>query len=127
MTLNLGTSHHFSGVFSRSQALDSGETDRTLAAAVRDGLLVRLRQGMYVDAGLYASCDDAGRHLLSARAALAAQQGRVALTGISAAALHGLTIYGDDLSAPHLVRLDRGSSSRTGRHSPPHRPHGHRA
>lgn len=111
MTLHLGDPTHFNaGVFSRAQALGSGETDRTLAAAVRDGLLVRLRQGMYVAADVYASCDDAGRHLLSVRAALAAQQGRVALTGLSAAALHGFAIFGGNLDVPHLVRLDRGSS-----------------
>jgi hypothetical protein len=111
MTLNLGTLNHSNGgVFSRAQALSFGETDRTLANAVRDGLLVRLRQGMYVAADVFASADDAGRHLLAARAAVTAQQGRVALTGISAAALHGLAIYDNNLDQPHLVRLDRGSS-----------------
>jgi hypothetical protein len=65
---------------------------------------------MYVAADLYSAADDAGRHLLSVRAALAAQQGRVALTGISAAALHGFAIYDQNLETPHLVRLDRGSS-----------------
>jgi hypothetical protein len=54
MTLNFGTlAHSNGGVFSRAQALSLGETDRTLAAAVRDGLLVRLRHGMYVAADLY--------------------------------------------------------------------------
>lgn len=111
MTSNLGRNYPFNGVvFSRAQALDSGETDRTLANAVREGRLVRLRQGMYVGADVFHAADEAGRHLLSARAAVAAQQGRVALTGISAAALHGFAIYGPNLDRPHLVRLDRGSS-----------------
>ena len=77
MTLNLGTSYHFAGVFSRSQALDSGETDRTLAAAVRDGLLVRLGRACTLTPAYTPRASDAGRHLLSAPAALAAQKGRV--------------------------------------------------
>src|SRR4029450_9299746 len=77
------------GFFSRAEALDCGETDRTLATARREGLIVRLRRGMYAPADLYNGSDDAGKHLLHARAALAAQQGEVALTGPSAAALHG--------------------------------------
>lgn len=103
--------HHINaGVFSRAEALARGETDRSLSAAVRDGLLVRLRRGMYVPADLYAACDDTGRHLLHARAAVASQRGRVALTGASAAALHGFAIYGSCLKNVHLVRLDSGSS-----------------
>ena len=98
------------GVFSRGQALDCGETDRTLLAAVRAGQLVRLRRGMYVAADTYQSCDDVGRHLLLARAVVADQRGRVAVTGITAAALHGFALYGQDLSVVHVVRLDAGSS-----------------
>jgi putative AbiEi antitoxin of type IV toxin-antitoxin system len=62
------------GFFSRAEAVDSGETDRTLATARREGLIVRLRRGMYAPADLYNASDDAGRHLLHARAALAAQR-----------------------------------------------------
>ena len=110
MTLNLGTLNHSNGgVFSRADAIAHGETDRTLRAAVREGLLVRLRHGMYVAADLYNACDESGRHVLTARACLAAQDGRVALTGSSAAALHGFAIYGDGTRAPQLVRLDGGS------------------
>lgn len=98
------------GVFSRGQALACGETDRTLLAAVREGRLVRLRRGMYVAAETYTSRDDTGRHLLLARAVLADQRGRVALTGMSAATLHGFVLYGQDLNVVHLVRLDGGSS-----------------
>jgi hypothetical protein len=98
------------GFFSRAQAVDSGETDRTLATARREGLIVRLRRGMYAPADLYNASDDAGRHLLHARAALAAQRGSVALTGPSAAALHGFALYQEDLAIVHLVRLDRGCS-----------------
>ena len=43
------------GIFSRAQALDCGETDRSLAGAVRDGALVRLRRGFYAPAETYAA------------------------------------------------------------------------
>ena len=100
------------GIFSRAEALDCGETDRSLADARRAGILVRLRRGMYAPADLYAGSDDTGKHLLHARAAVAAQGGEVALTGASAAALHGFAMYQQDLAVVHLVRLDRGSARR---------------
>jgi Transcriptional regulator, AbiEi antitoxin len=102
--------HPNRGFFSRAEAIDCGESDRTLAAARRAGLIVRLRRGMYAPADVYNANDDAGKHLLHARAALAAQHGAVALTGPSAAALHGFALYEEDLSVVHLVRLDRGCS-----------------
>lgn len=107
---NLGATR--GGVFTRAEALDSGESDRTLGEARRLGLLVRLRRGMYVRAETYNASDDAGKHLLHARAALAGQRGEVALAGASAAALHGFALYDQDLSTVHLVRLDRGPSRR---------------
>ncbi len=102
------------GFFSRAQALDSGETDRTLRRALRQGQIVRLRQGMYAPAEDLAQLDESARHLLLARSVLASQRGRVALTGPSAALLHGLDVWGHDLSVVHLLRLDQS----TGRRSP---------
>lgn len=104
---------HNGGVFSRAEAIDSGETDRSLAQAQRDGRIVRLRRGMYVAGEVHGSCDNTGRHLLLARAALAAQQGEVVLTGISAAALHGFALHDQDLSTAHLLRLDAGAGRRS--------------
>lgn len=103
------------GFFSRAEALDCGETDRTLANACRMGTIVRLRRGMYAPADVYQACDDAGKHLLHARAALAAQRGPVALAGRSAAALHGFALYQEDRPVVHLVRLDHGASREAAR------------
>ena len=100
------------GIFSRAEALQCGETDHSLADARRSGVLVRLRRGMYAPADIYAACDDSGKHLLHARAAIAAQRGDVALTGASAAALHGLALHQQDLSIVHILRLDEGASRR---------------
>ena len=118
MNCTLGQIVHANhGIFSRAEALDCGETDHSLGEARRAGLVVRLRRGMYAPADLYAACDDSGKHLLHARAAVAAQQGQVALTGASAAALHGFALYQQDLSMVHILRLDRGSSRRNARAS----------
>jgi hypothetical protein len=112
MTQNLGQIIEANGgIFSRAEALDCGETDRTLAAGVRDGVLVRLRRGFYAPAEIYAAANNASaKHVLYARAALAGQGGRVALTGASAAALHGFDIYDTSLDVVHLMRLDNGST-----------------
>jgi hypothetical protein len=67
---------------------------------------------MYAPADAYNGLDDAGKHLLHARATLAMQRGQVALTGPSAAALHGFALYGQDLGTVHILRLDHGSSRR---------------
>jgi Transcriptional regulator, AbiEi antitoxin len=111
MTQNLGEIIEANGgIFSRAQALDCGETDRSLASAVRDGALVRLRRGFYAPADIYAAANPAAKHVLHARAAIAGQRGRVALVGVSAAALHGFDIYDTSLDVVHLVRLDNGST-----------------
>jgi len=113
MNATLGQIIHANhGIFSRAEALDCGETDFSLGEARRAGLVVRLRRGMYAPADLYARCDDIAKHVLHARAAVASQQGKVALTGASAAALHGFALYQQDLSLVHIVRLDQGSSRR---------------
>ena len=104
--------HTNRGIFSRAEAIDCGETDQSLAAARRAGTVVRLRRGMYAPADLYAACDDTGKHLFHARAAVAAQGGPGALAGASAAALHGFAMYQQDLSVVHLLRLDAGSPRR---------------
>lgn len=111
MTQNLGQIIEANGgIFSRAQALDCGETDRSLAVAIREGVLVRLRRGFYAPADIYATANSSAKHVLHARAAIASQRGRVALTGASAAALHGFDIYGTCLDVVHLVRLDNGST-----------------
>ncbi|MFL6064809.1 MAG: type IV toxin-antitoxin system AbiEi family antitoxin domain-containing protein [Friedmanniella sp.] len=98
------------GVFTRAQALAAGIGDRELQWAVRVNVLVRLRRGCYSPAPHYAAQDEIGRYLLLARAAIACQLGPVALTSVTAAAVHGLDLYQQDLGVVHLVRLDAGSS-----------------
>lgn len=98
------------GYFTRGEAVAVGFSDDDLWEAVRSKAIIRLRRGAYAPRDLYLECDDLGRHVLLARAVVAAQRGTVALTGPSAAAVHGFTLYGHDLSKVHLVRLDGGSA-----------------
>lgn len=100
------------GFFTRAEALDCGYTDRDLADARRAGMVRRLRQGAYSPSAIYDAQDEVGRHLILARATVAWQRGAVALTGVSAAAAHGLTLVGHDLTTVQLVRLDGGASRR---------------
>jgi hypothetical protein len=96
----------------RREALALGETDQSLQAAVRAGVLVRLRYGVYAPTRSLADLDERARHLLLARACLAQQRGRVALAGPTAALLHGFDVFGHDLQTVHLARLDGGSARR---------------
>ena len=92
--------------FTRAQALALGESDRSLKAALRAGVVVRLRHGAYARSDDLAHMDDRQRHLLVARAAYAQQRGTVALAGPTAALFRGFAVYGHDLDVVHLARLD---------------------
>jgi len=94
------------GVFTRAQAIAAGLVDRDLRGLLQDRYLLRLRQGCYAPRAAFELLDAHGRHLLHARAAVACQLGPVALTGVTAAVLHGLDLYDADLGTVHLVRLD---------------------
>jgi hypothetical protein len=100
------------GFFTRQQALEQGETDQSLHAALRSGTLVRLRYGAYAPALGLADLDERARHLLLARACVAQQRGRVALAGPTASLFHGYDVFGHDLTIVHLARLDGGSGRR---------------
>jgi hypothetical protein len=96
--------------FTRREALELGETDQSLNAALRAGTLVRLRHGVYAYAHRLAGLEDEERHLLLARAAVAQQRGTVALAGPTAALERGIAVFGHDLRIVHLARLDGGSA-----------------
>lgn len=100
------------GFFTRAQALASGESDKSLQAALRAGRLVRLRHGAYARTDHVEGLDERQRHLLLARAALTQQRRPVALAGPSAALLRGYDVYGHDLGLVHLARLDRSNGRR---------------
>lgn len=104
---------HPDGLFLRHEAREHGLSDRDLRAAVADRVLVRVRQGAYVDHAVWSQAGDLGRHRIAARAVMLTHEGRVALSHVSGAAMHGLRIWGADLSKVHVTRLDGQSGRQT--------------
>lgn len=104
---------HDEPIFLRREALEHGYRDRDLRAALRDGVLVRVRHGAYVDAGAWRSADEVERFRLRGRAVLLTHP-HVALSHTSAAAEHGLRLHGADLGRVHVTRLDGDTGTPTG-------------
>ena len=99
-------------VSTRADLVAAGYQDRTIARLVRDGSLVRIRQGAYADGPLWRSLDDVGRHRLRARAVLRRAGTEVALSHVSAVLEHGGPTWGLDLSDVHITRLDHHAGRR---------------
>ncbi len=72
-------------------------------------MLRRVRQGAYCFGDVWAILDPEERHLLMARAVLRTTPGPVALSHTTALLLHGIDVWGADLSKVHVTRLDDGS------------------
>jgi hypothetical protein len=98
-------------VWLRRELLAEGLTDRAIRQRVREGALVRLRHGAYVDAQLVAGLDRVGMLRARARAVLRTAHPSSVLTHQSAMAEHELPLWGVDLDDVHLGRTD----SRPGR------------
>ena len=100
------------GYATRAQLLDSGFSDRELRTGVRAGHLRRLRHGVYVLAAQHALLTPEQQHVVLVRSVADKLGPAVAISHQSAAAVHGLAMFGVDLSAVHVTRLD-GSAGRT--------------
>lgn len=98
------------GVVLRREALALGYDDKTLARAVREGQLIRVRHGAYCPAEHWRDADAAERHMLRARAVVRTTPGPVALTHVSALMAHGVQVWGADLEQVHVTRLDGGAA-----------------
>lgn len=97
------------GYFTRPDALAAGHDDNSIRRAVKARLWVRLRQGVYTFADLAATATETALHLARARSVARKLGDRVALSHTSAALVHGLTVWGADLSIVHVTRLDGGA------------------
>jgi len=97
---------HSDGVFSRREAIDHGFSDENLTAAVRAGVLVRIRQGAYTTRENWDPARPAVRHQMLAHAVLRAHTTPLALSHTSAAVEHGLRLHRPDLSKVHVTCLD---------------------
>jgi hypothetical protein len=100
------------GFVTRAQFLDSGYRDRDIRAAVRAGLITRIRHGVYTDATTFAQLSPEGRHLLIARSVADKLGPGIAISHQSACAAHGIAMFGHELDRIHVTRLD-GATGRT--------------
>ncbi|HVK27989.1 MAG TPA: type IV toxin-antitoxin system AbiEi family antitoxin domain-containing protein [Nocardioides sp.] len=99
------------GIVLRRDALEVGIDDNALRRAVRAGLIVRLRQGVYVLTHVWDAADVNQRHSLLLAAVRKLYGDRVAASHTSACVEQGGPTWGLDLSSAHLTSLD-GASER---------------
>jgi len=97
------------GYFTRSEALDTGHDDNAIRRALKYGAWRRIRNGVYTFPDLWAELDDVGRHLAAARSVARKLGPTVALSHVSAALDHGLSVWDTDLAVIHVTRLDGGA------------------
>lgn len=98
------------GVFLRHQALACGWTKDEVDNAVRRGTWKRVRRGAYVEPELLRGASDLDLHRLLVHAVVAASQSDPVVSGVSAAVMHGLDLWDQDLTRVQLTHP--GISSR---------------
>lgn len=100
------------GYVTRASFLAQGYNDRDIRSAVHAGLLLRRRQGIYVYAVEFNQLTPEQQHVIDVRSVADKLGHAVAISHESACAIHGIAMYGVDLSKIHVTRLD-GSAGRT--------------
>ena len=97
------------GVFTTQDAHALGFDGRSITRAVRRGEWHRLRRGAFVPGATWAAGGPEARHLLLAAAIQRAYGDGVAFSHVTAALLHGIDVWGLDLTRVHVTRLDGGA------------------
>ncbi len=100
------------GVVLRRDALACGLNDRVLHRLVRDGTLIRMRQGVYALRTSYLAADEKTRHLMLCRAVMRLYADHIVLSHGSAAIASGGPDYGLDLHNVHVTHLDGGGRNK---------------
>lgn len=111
MTLRQLAERH-GGAFTRAEALACGYSVDGIKHLLRSREWLRLRRGVYTEAKAYLGLDEAARYVVRVHAAALALRRRAVVSHTSAIALHGLPLWGSDLSFVHLSRTWRGGSRR---------------
>jgi hypothetical protein len=99
----------------RADALRDGFSDAELAGAVRRQELFRLQRGTYVEAAASIPDDAAARHALVVAATIAGLRVPGVVGHASAAALHGLPLWGVPLDRVHVLRQPPAAGSGSAR------------
>lgn len=103
--------HAVGGSLERHELTDLGWTDTTVRRALRDGDIVRIRYGTYAHGPTWRASSPVERHRTLTRAVLGKLGRHVYATHHSAAALHGLDLWGVNVDEVQIGRLD-GRSGR---------------
>jgi hypothetical protein len=90
----------------RRELLARGQTDQQIRRMLKDKVLVRIRHGAYIDAGLWADLSPADRHRALIRAVLKRAHPATVVTHISAAVERGMPVWGISLEEVHTTRTD---------------------
>ncbi|KAA1399688.1 type IV toxin-antitoxin system AbiEi family antitoxin domain-containing protein [Aeromicrobium ginsengisoli] len=94
------------GYLTRAQIIDAGYRDRDIKVALRVGLLVRLRHGIYAYTDDVAGLDELALHRLLSYAVVDRLGEGFVLSHQSACAAHGIDLYGLPDRLVHVTRLD---------------------
>jgi predicted transcriptional regulator of viral defense system len=105
------------GVFSRRQAVASGYTPKQIRSRLGDGRWIRIRHGQYAEPLDTTALEPWARarqdHLRMVHAVVNSRRAApVAISHQSALALHGLPLWGLDLSCVHITRRDDTTSGK---------------
>lgn len=100
------------GSITRREALEFGLDDKEIERLLRAGVWIRIRRGAYTSREVWQAASPEARHLIVARAVLRMLDEPAVLGHVSAAILHGLPVWGADLSAVHVIRPSRRHGSR---------------
>jgi Transcriptional regulator, AbiEi antitoxin len=102
------------GLLRRADAVAAGYSDAELARMVRREQLSRVRRGVYRATTEPPAVDAAARHALLVRASIPELRSASVISHVSAAAMHGLPLWGVQLDRVHVLRppLSSGSSSK---------------
>jgi hypothetical protein len=96
------------GFVTRTEILDSGYGDRDIREAISVGLLTRVGAGLYALSATYVPLSREQKLATRSRAVFHRHRGAVVLTHQSAAAVHGLAMWGAPLDEVHVTRVDGG-------------------
>ena len=98
------------GFISRPEIMARGFGDRDIRQAIASGILVRIGAGLYAPAPAYRALTDDAKLASRSRAMFHRHRGAVVLTHQSAAAIHGIAMWGAEVDEVHVTRLDGGRS-----------------
>lgn len=100
------------GAILRREAIEFGLTSEEVQRMLDRGIWVRIRRGAYAPRDSWTALDGVQRHRVVSAAVMRALGGPAVLGHASAAVVHGLPVWGVDLSDVHVVRGAHGHGSR---------------